>query len=198
MKKIIIAFILLCIPLRVSAENYTLNTYTNLLKAIKIETNASHRYELFAQKASKEGYAQISKLFWAVSVAESLQGNNHKALLLRLGERPYVIEFERVIIGGTKQNLEAAIRTESIESEKIYPQFLKEAESDKLDVTFKYFNYALDASTKQEKLFKNILEDIGKNKEINYQINRITGEIVGGLSDEEYPEDGADKYLRIK
>ena len=55
----------------------------NLKEAIVGESTAEIKYKLFAEKASKEGFNEISKLFNAISTAEAIHIKNHlKALII--------------------------------------------------------------------------------------------------------------------
>lgn len=150
-------------------------TINNLNHAFRGETNASHKYEIFAQKADAEGYKQIAKLFRAVSMAESIHRNNHKAVLLELGAKPDVVSYDLVKVRLTKQNLQSPLEGEKYENDIMYPEFISQATLEKFPSAVKTFKYAQDAEIQHEKLFKDALKNLGRNKPVNYCVSRITG-----------------------
>ncbi|NDK55568.1 ferritin family protein [Pontibacter fetidus] len=78
-------------------------TLTNLEKAYQAESNATRRYEMFAQKASEENQEQIAKLFKAVSKSEAIHAQNHKRAIEALGGTPGEIVYEDVSVETTRQ-----------------------------------------------------------------------------------------------
>ncbi|MGL5973015.1 MAG: rubrerythrin family protein [Oscillospiraceae bacterium] len=88
----------------------------NLLKAFKGESEDFTRYMIFSDKAKKEGYYQISKLFEEIAFNEK----EHAELWLEyLGE-----------LGDTLENLKKCAEKEMYETSVIYPEFAKIAEQE--------------------------------------------------------------------
>jgi rubrerythrin len=85
-------------------------TKDNLKAAFAGESQAHMKYAAFADKAEKEGWANVAKLFQATSYAELVHAINH---LKVLGG-----------VGASADNLEAAIGGEMYEVEEMYPAFL--------------------------------------------------------------------------
>ncbi len=52
-------------------------TEDNVLSAFGGESKANRRYVIFAEKAEKEGYPQVDRLFRAVAEAENVHARNH-------------------------------------------------------------------------------------------------------------------------
>ena len=52
-------------------------TEENLKSAFAGESQANRRYLMFAEKAQKEGYPQIARLFRAAAEAETVHARNH-------------------------------------------------------------------------------------------------------------------------
>ena len=94
------------------------NTQENLQSAFAGESQANRKYLFFADKAEKEGYPQIARLFRAVAEAETVHAYNH---LEAMGG-----------IGSTKDNLKAAISGEHYEFVEMYPDFTRQAASGKI------------------------------------------------------------------
>jgi len=91
-------------------------TKDNLQAAFAGESQANRKYLAFAKKAEADGYPQVARLFRAAAAAETVHAHAH----LR-------------VMGGIKntaENLEAAIDGEGYEFTEMYPDFLKEAESE--------------------------------------------------------------------
>ncbi len=67
----------------------------NLKEAFAGESQANRKYLAFAEKAEKEGYSQVARLFRAAAAAETVHALNHLKALKA--------------IGGTADNLKEAI-----------------------------------------------------------------------------------------
>ncbi len=84
-------------------------TESNLQAAFAGESQAHMRYLIFADKAEKEGHANVARLFKAIAFAEQVHATNH---------------FKNLDgIGGTADNLQAAINGETYEVEEMYPAY---------------------------------------------------------------------------
>lgn len=176
-------------------------TMKNLNKALKGETNASHKYELFAKRADSERYKQIAKLFRAVSMSEAIHRNNHKAAILILGGKPDIINYDPVKVASTKVNLQGPLKSEEYEKCVMYPKFIKQAEADKLPDAVKTFTFANQAERQHEALFVDALENLGKNKPVDYCVSRISGATLAVDGDLKCPSTKCGKeeeYIRIK
>ena len=98
----------------------------NMHDAYKGETTAHFKYAAYSKKANEEGHFEIALLFKAASGAELIHANNHKVVLQRLGESIPEITPE-FTVKSTKENLKDAIEGESYEFNKMYPEFIKNA-----------------------------------------------------------------------
>ncbi|MHA2473369.1 MAG: rubrerythrin family protein, partial [Promethearchaeota archaeon] len=88
----------------------------NLKAAFAGESQANRKYLAFAEKADKDGFPQIAKLFRAAAEAETVHAHNH----LR-------------VLGGiksTEENIQAAIEGENHEFTKMYPEFIEDAKEE--------------------------------------------------------------------
>lgn len=140
-------------------------TIENLKDGIIGETTASAKYAAFAQKAREEGNDTIAKLFDAASKAESIHASNHRKVLEGLGEKmdEFNPEFE---VKTTAENLQAAIDGETYEATTMYPQFLADAESEKVEKATKSFTWAFDTEKKHAAFYQtalNALKTTGEN-----------------------------------
>jgi len=137
-------------------------TIENLLAAFAGESQANRKYLAFAEKAEKEGYKQIAKLFRAVAQAETVHAMNH---LKAAGA-----------IESTEENLKAAIGGENYEVDSMYPPMLEEAEAagDKKAATS--FKWALEVEKVHALLYKKMLDLLGKElPETDYYVCPVCG-----------------------
>ena len=139
-------------------------TVENLKAGIKGETTASAKYAAFAQKAREESHESIAKLFDAASKAESIHADNHKKVLVALGEKmdAFIPEFE---VKSTAENLQAAIDGETYEATTMYPQFIADAKTEKVEKALKSFTWAFDTEKKHQQFYTKALEALKTNTE---------------------------------
>ena len=118
------------------------------------ESMAHMRYLIFAEKAEKEGFSNIAKLFRAIDHAEFVHAKNHFVALGNLGKTP--------------ENLQAGIEGETYEVEEMYPVFKKAAEFQGEKDAVRTTNYALEAEKIHADLYKKAKEmaESGKDLEI--------------------------------
>lgn len=98
----------------------------NMHDAYKGETTANAKYTAYSKKAAEEGHQEIALLFKAAAGAELIHANNHKVVLIRMGETIPKITPE-FLVKTTLENLKDAIDGESYEYNKMYPEFIKNA-----------------------------------------------------------------------
>jgi rubrerythrin len=98
----------------------------NMHDAYKGETTAHFKYAAYSKKANEEGHFEIALLFKAASGAELIHANNHKVVLVRMGETIPEITPE-FTVKSTIENLKEAIDGESYEFNTMYPGFIKNA-----------------------------------------------------------------------
>jgi rubrerythrin len=132
-------------------------TIENLKAGIKGETTASAKYAAFAQKAREEGNDTIAKLFDAASKSESIHAANHAKVLEELGGKmeAFTPEFE---VKTTAENLQAAIDGESYEVATMYPQFLADAKTEKVEKAVQSYTWAMDTEKKHQLFYTKALD----------------------------------------
>jgi rubrerythrin len=164
MKKILFYAVAGLIALTSCTQTKPVKTIENLKAGIKGETTASAKYAAFAQKAIEEGNDTIAKLFDAASKAESIHAANHLKVLESLGEKmdEFTPEFE---VKTTAENLQAAIDGETYESTTMYPQFLADAKSEKVEKAEKSFTWAFDTEKKHMQFYTTALQALQSNSE---------------------------------
>ena len=128
-------------------------TEEGLKTAFAGESQANRKYIAFAEKADKEGFPQIAKIFRAAAAAETIHALNHLKVL-----------------GGvksTKENLQAAVEGEHYEFTKMYPEFINSAKEEGNEDAERTFNYANKAERIHHKLYTVALEAVDSGKDLN-------------------------------
>ncbi|MFA6403611.1 MAG: ferritin family protein [Salinivirgaceae bacterium] len=178
-------------------------TIENLKAGIKGETTASAKYAAFAVKAREEGNDTIAKLFDAASKSEAIHADNHKKVLESLGEKmdEFTPEFE---VKTTAENLQAAIEGESYEVTTMYPQFLADAEAEKVEKATKSFNWAMDTEKKHNEFYTKALAALNASAEntlpFEYAVCPVCGNTYDATNMDEkcdFCQTGKEKYIMI-
>ncbi|VVB85841.1 Rubrerythrin [uncultured archaeon] len=159
-----------------------MTTQDNLKEAFAGESQANRKYLAFAEKAEQDGYRQVAKLFRAAAAAETVHALNHLRIMGGVGK--------------TENNLKDAIAGETAEFREMYPKFIeaarKEKASDAVILTF-------DVANKVEKihagLYKNALDNLGMNEEVDYYVCQICGNTVEKGAPERCPICNAPKEM---
>ena len=128
-------------------------TQANLEAAFAGESQAHMKYAIFADQAEKEGYAQVARLFRAISDAERVHATNH---LRALGG-----------IEDTVANLAAAIGGENYENTEMYPAFDAVARIQEEKGALRSIHYALEAEKIHEKMYADARELVQAGRDMD-------------------------------
>ena len=140
-------------------QSAEVQTIANMQEAYKGEKTASAKYEAFSIKAEAEGYHQICLLYQAVSEAENIHAANHKMVIEDAGAAVPLITPEYKL-GSTKENLSNGIQGEAYESETMYPNFIKTAETAHMQTAALSLTYAMKTELKHNAFFEQTLKAI--------------------------------------
>lgn len=175
-------------------------TVANLQAAYLAEINASRRYKLYSEKAQKEGYEEVARLFRALSKSEDIHALNHERALEKAGQEPLPASYEELAVRSTRENLEKPIESEKEEAGELYPRYIEEAKEEKAEFAVQAFTYAMNSEAQHEKLLKNALKRLGKNEKRDYYVSNVTGETfsVSPSSSAPSPKLPAEQYLWIE
>ena len=155
------------------------NTEKNLKEAFAGESQANMKYLVFAKKAEEDGLLQVAKLFRAAAEAETVHAHAH---LRELGG-----------IKSTKENLEAAINGESYEFQSMYPQMIKEAETEGNNGALRSFRYANEVEKIHAELYRKAREELDKMASVDYYVCQVCGNTVESEAPDQCPICGAKK-----
>jgi rubrerythrin len=157
-------------------------TDENLQEAFGGESKANRRYIFFAEKAEKEGFPGVAKLFRAVAEAETVHARNHLNALDALGT--------------TKENLMAASIGEHQEFTGMYPMFIEVAKEERNDRADRTFTLANIVEKIHHGLFEVALNEVKEGKkpaEATYYVCQVCGNTVAGSPQDKCSVCGAPK-----
>jgi len=143
----------------------------NLKAAFAGESQANRKYLAFAEKAKKEGFTQVARLFLAAAESETIHAHNHLRALKG--------------IKSTKENLQEAVSGETHEFKNMYPEMLEKARAEGNKEAERSFKYALDTEKVHASLYQNLLDNLGSLKE---EYPYFVCPVCGYTSEKEAPE----------
>lgn len=163
-------------------------TEENLKAAFAGESQAHMRYLIFSEKAEREGYPNVARLFKAIAFAEQVHATNHYRELGGINASP--------------QNLQVAIDGETWEVEEMYPAYLAVAQLQEEKGAQRSMGYALEAEKIHAAMYKGAKKaaEAGKDLEIGaLYICSVCGHTVEGEPPERCPVCNAkrEKYVKF-
>jgi rubrerythrin len=126
-------------------------TTDDLKEAFAGESQANQKYRAFAEKAEKEGFPNVARLFATTAEAERIHASGHLGALDG--------------IGSTAENLQAAIDGETYEYTEMYPPMLEEAKKEGHRAK-RMFGYAVKAEEVHARLYSMALEAVKQGKDL--------------------------------
>ncbi len=157
-------------------------TEKNLGDAYAGESMAYMKYNIWADKAEKEGLKNVARLFRAISQAEKVHATNHWRAL--------------GMIKATKDNLQQAIDGETYEVEEMYPAFKAVAELQGEKAAVLSTNYALEAEKIHAEMYTKALQIVttGKDSQVgDIYVCEVCGHTVEGEAPDTCPICGVKK-----
>ena len=149
-------------------------TEKNIQEAFGGESKANRRYTFFADKAEKEGYPQVARLFRAIAEAETVHARNHLNAVDG--------------IGTTKDNLFAASLGEQAEYKRMYPAFIETAEQERNERAKHSFELANKVEEIHHGYFEEALAAVREGKQLTeatYFVCQVCGNTVTGQTPEQ-------------
>lgn len=176
-------------------------TLENLQAAFDGESNARERYLAFAAKAEEEKYFQVARLFRATAKSEEIHVAARAKLIEAMGGKP-TADIKKPEVKSTKENLEAAAKGETFESEKMYPAFAKKAEEEKQDKPMKIFKGTAEIEGDHAEMYQDALANLEAMKEAKteYLVCTVCGETTTNMEIKKCPvcEAPREKFENIK
>jgi rubrerythrin len=153
----------------------------HLKEAFAGESQANRRYLAFAEKADREGYPQVARLFRAAAEAETVHALNHLRALKA--------------IGSTADNLKEAISGEVAEFQEMYPRMIAASQADGHKEAERTFNFANEVEKIHAQLFRKALENLEKQEVVAIHVCAVCGYTVEGEPPDTCPVCKAQKKL---
>jgi rubrerythrin len=129
-------------------------TAANLRNAHGGESMAHQRYLIWGERAASEGFPNVSRLFRAISAAETVHASNHFRELREVRGDFLCASMAVFGLTATSENLQGAIDGETYEIEEMYPTYLETAKYQQEKGAQISFHYALSAEKEHAALFK--------------------------------------------
>lgn len=126
-------------------------TQDNIQEAFAGESQANRKYLAFSQKANKEGFDKVSRLFQAVAEAETIHALKHLAVMNG--------------VDSTVENLKKAVAGEHHEFTEMYPAFINEAEKEGNQGAVNAFHLANEAEQVHYGLYEKALQAVEKGED---------------------------------
>jgi len=132
-------------------------TEKHLKDAFAGESQANRRYLYFAGKADVEGYNDVAALFRSTAEGETGHAHGHLDYLAPVGDPATGLP-----IGGTSDNLKAAVAGETHEYTDMYPGMAKDARDEGFEEISDWFETLAKAERSHANRFQkalNVLDD---------------------------------------
>ena len=130
-------------------------TEQNLKDAFAGESQANRRYLYFAAKADIEGYNDVAAVLRSTGEGETGHAHGHLEYLEETGDPATGLP-----IGGTSDNLKAAIEGETHEYTDMYPGMAKKAREEGFDEIADWFETLAKAERSHANRFQQALDNL--------------------------------------
>lgn len=135
--------------------------------AFAAESKAHVRNQAFAERADREGYPAVAKLFRAVAEAERVHAAEY-------------LKYLEGAIGSTEENLATAFEKETMAHTEGYAPLIKNAiEAKREDVTWSFVR-ARDVENRHAKLYKDALAAMVVDRGVEYHVCQVCGYVFDG------------------
>jgi rubrerythrin len=173
-------------------------TAQNLRSAFGGESQAHMRYISWANKAEKDGFSNVTRLFRAISYAEQVHATNHFKVMKDVKGDFQVTAGAGFGIGTTSENLEAAKNGELFEVNEMYPAYIAVAEMQGEKDAVRSMKLALEAEKLHAKLYEEAKKAVDSGKDLGSEtiyVCPFCGYIVMGEAPDNCPICGAKKEM---
>lgn len=154
-------------------------TLKNMQDAFAGESQAHMKYMIFADRAEREGFPNIARLFRAASYSEQIHATNH---LRAMG------------VGKTVENLAGALGGEVYEITTMYPEFIQTAQTDEEKRALGSMQDAMAAEKVHAGLYERAKETAAANADLELPtvyVCSVCGFTMEGEAPEKCPICGA-------
>jgi len=155
-------------------------TDENLEEAFAGESQANRKYTSFANRADKEKFLTIARLFRAAAAAEAVHAANHLRVMKG--------------VASTLDNLKVAASGEAQEFREMYPAFIQQARKEENKEAARTFDYANQVEEIHHALYTRAVQAQEKGQDLpetKYFVCGSCGNTVEGEPPEKCPICGA-------
>ncbi len=146
-------------------------TVSNLESAFAGESQAHMRYLSFSDKADKDGFPNIARLFRAISWAEQIHATSHFMVLRGEKGPALTVAGSAFGLGPTAENLGAAIEGEEFEVNEMYPAYKNVAVMQEEKAAVRSLDWAWKAEQTHAALYKEAKTSVQAGKD--YDIGTV-------------------------
>lgn len=170
-------------------------TESNLRSSYAGESQANMRYNIYAERAERNGFKNVARLFRAIAYAESIHASNHYRNIMTKGGA----NSDSAAIFGTRttsEDLQAGIDGETFEVNEMYPAYRAVAVSQSEKAAEITFTWALEAEKMHAGLYMKAKQaiDSGKDPDLGpIQVCILCGYTVEGPIPDKCPVCNAKK-----
>jgi len=127
-------------------------TKKNLQNAFDGESQANHRYLAYSNRAKDEGYPEVARLLGAIADAETVHALNHLKVM--------------GLVDSTKSNIAKSLEDEREEIDKMYPEYVKQADKEENGRAKESFGHALAVERVHHQLLKEAQKMVDQGKDL--------------------------------
>ncbi len=148
-------------------------TQSNLQSAFGGESQARNRYNIWGDKAEKEGFKNVARLFRATADAEKIHATLHFNALKDVHGDFAVTSMAGFGLGTTSENLEAAKNGEIFEATEMYPSYIEVAEMQGEKEAVRAMRFAVKAEEVHAERFEKAKEFVDQQKDLESDMIKL-------------------------
>ncbi len=148
-------------------------TENNIQDAFAGESQAHMKYQIFADRAERDGFDNVARLFRAISFAERVHAENHLRSLNG--------------IGATAENLAAALEGETFEVTEMYPAYEVVAQLQEAKQALRNIQGALAAEKEHMQFYQDAKTSVEDGSDVELDTVQVC-EICGYTLEGEAPD----------
>lgn len=165
-------------------------TVSHLQSAFSGESQAHMRYLIYGDKAEKDGFANIARLFRAIAFAEQVHATNHFRQLQKEAGAALTVAHAGFGLAPTAANLDIAISGEVFEVSEMYPVYKAAATLQQESDAERSFDWAWQAEQTHAALFSRAKAAVQAGEDMEIGVINICdncGHTVAGEAPERCP-----------
>ena len=171
-------------------------TEQNMIDAFGGESMAHMRYRHFADRADKDGYPNVARLFRAIAEAEFIHAGDHYRELRHLDAGRVANSMGAFGPADTAKNLGLAIAGESYEVSEMYPAFMAIAELQEEKAAYRSFDWSYQTEKMHKVLFEKAKDAVDRGGDVvlgTVQVCQVCGYTLEGEAPDTCPVCNAPK-----